>query len=225
MNIKKIFLNNKGLKTSAFLLALFVWVTISGRERTYLEKSFEINVENLNVSEMIDVHARPETVRVTIRGTSREISDITAEDLKFRVDLNNVNESTRFSIFTEDYLKLPEDIEVVSVNPKMIEITVKEFFYREVPVRILYTGRLPKGISLIERKINPEKVRIFGYKSQIMNINTAFGADKIDLSKVTVNKTIIIPLDKGKGILRFEDSENVSVSLIVKNIYEKRKNN
>lgn len=225
MNIKKIFLNNKGLKTSAFLLALFVWVTISGRERTYLEKSFEINVENLNVSEMIDVHARPETVRVTIRGTSREISDITAEDLKFRVDLNNVNESTRFSIFTEDYLKLPEDIEVVSVNPKMIEVTVKEFFYREVPVRILYTGRLPKGISLIERKINPEKVRIFGYKSQIMNINTAFGVDKIDLSKVTFSKTITIPLDKGKGILRFEDSENVSVSLIVKNIYEKRKNN
>jgi len=225
MNIKKIFLNNKGLKTTAFLLALFVWVMISGRERTYLERSFEINVENLNVSEMIDVITRPETVRVTIRGTSREIGDITAEDLKFRVDLNKVNESTRFSIFTEDYLKLPEDVEVVSVNPKMIEVTVKEFFHREVPVRILYTGRLPKGISLIERKINPEKVRIFGYKSQIMSVNTVFGADKIDLSKVTGNKTITIPLAKGKGILRFEDSENVSVSLIVKNIYERRNNN
>lgn len=225
MNIKKIFFNNKGLKTSAFLLALFVWVMISGRERTYLERSFEINVENINVSEMIDVLTRPETVRVTIRGTSREIGNITAEDLKFRVDLNNVNESTRFSIFTEDYLKLPEYIEVVSVNPKMIEVTVKEFFYREVPVRILYTGRLPKGISLIERKINPEKVRIFGYKSQIMNINTVFGAEKIDLSRVTDNKTITIPLDKGKGILRFEESENVSVSIIVKNIYEKRSNN
>ncbi|MEN8154282.1 MAG: CdaR family protein [Acidobacteriota bacterium] len=222
MNIKKIFFNNKGLKTSAFLLALFVWVMISGRERTYLERSFEINVENQNVSQMIDVHCRPAKVRVVIRGTSKEIGDITGEDLKLHLDLDNVNDSTRFSIFTEDYLKIPENIEIVSINPKMIEVTVKEFYYKEVPVRVLYSGRMPKGVSLIERKIIPEKVRIFGYKSQIMNINTVFAVDKIDLSKVTENKTLTIPLDKGKGILRFEDSENVSISLIVKNIYEKR---
>ncbi len=223
MNLKELFLNNKGLKLTAFFLAVLVWILISGKERTYLEKSFVINVEHLNVSEMIDVRNRPDTIRIIVRGTAEEVGKITSEDFSIKVDLNNVKESTKLTMYTEDQLTYPEGVEIVSVHPKIFEVTVREFFYKEVPVRVLYTGRLPKGVVLVNRKLNPEKVRIFGYKSEIKNINTVFGSEKINLSEVTKNTVLNISFEQKEEILRFEGFESVEVSLTVKNINEKRK--
>jgi len=220
MNLRNIFLNNKGLKLTAFLLAVTVWVLISGRERTYLEKNFIVNIEHLNVSEMIDVQNRPDTIRVMVRGTAEEIGEISESDFNINIDLNEVNESTKLTMYTEDHLKYPEGIEIVSINPKIFEITVREFFYKEVPIRILYSGRLPSGIVLLERKINPEKVRIFGYKSEIKNLNTVYGTEKINLSEITKSSVIKISLEKSEEILRFEGFDNVEVSLKVKKINE-----
>jgi YbbR domain-containing protein len=223
MDIKKLIVNNSGLKITALLLAILVWALISGKERTFLDKSLEIEVENLNVSKMIDVRNRPETIRLKIKGTSKEMGKITPDDFKLRIDMKDINESTRFSVFTEDYLEYPKDIHIESIHPKMIEVTAREFFYKEVPVRILYTGRLAKGISIVERKIVPEKVRIFGYRAQLLNINTVFGAEKIDLSKIHSSTSLKIPLNKGKEILRFDDFENVTVNISVENLNAKRK--
>ena len=55
MDIKKLIVHNSGLKITALLLAILVRALISGKERTFLDKSLEIEVENLNVSKMIDV--------------------------------------------------------------------------------------------------------------------------------------------------------------------------
>ncbi len=223
MNYRDIFLNNKGLKLTAFLLAVAVWVMISGMERTYLEKNFIINVEHSNLSEMIDVQTRPNTVRIMVKGTAEEIARIDEKDFKVTIDLEDVKESTKLTMYTEDHLTFPEGIEIVSINPKIFEVTIREFYYKEVPVRVLYTGRLPKGVSLVERKISPEKIKIFGYKSEIKNIETVYGTDKIDLSKITENSTITVSLEKREEILRFEGHDSINVFLKVKNINEKRK--
>ncbi len=223
MNFRDIVMNNKGLKLTAFLLAVSVWIFISGRERTYLEKSFVINIENSNVSEMIDVQDRPDTVRIMVRGTAEEIGKISEKDFNISIDLNDVKNSTKLTIFTEDHLTFPEDVEIISINPKIFEVIVREFYYKEVPVRILYTGRLPKGVALIERKINPDKVKIFGYKSEIKNINTVYGTGKINLSEITENSVISISLEKREEILRFEEYDSIEVTLKVKNINEKKK--
>lgn len=223
MNFKDIVLNNKGLKLTAFVLAVSVWVIISGRERTYLEKNFIVNIEHSNVSEMIDVQNRPDTVRIMVRGTAEEIGEISEKDFNISIDLNDVEERSKLTMFTEDHLTVPEGVEIISINPKIFEVTVREFYYKEVPVRVLYTGRLPRGVALVERKLNPEKVKIFGYKSDIKNINMIYGADKIDLSEVTESSVISLSLEKREEILRFEGYESVEVSLKVKNSNEKKK--
>lgn len=223
MNFRDIVMNNKGLKLTAFILAVSVWVFISGRERTYLEKNFIINIEHSNVSEMIDVQNRPDTVRIMVRGTAEEISKISEKDFNISIDLNDVEESSKLTMFTEDHLTFPEGIEIISINPKIFEVTVREFYYKEVHVRVLYTGRLPGGVALIERKLNPEKVKIFGYKSEIKNIDTIYGTDKINLSEINESSVISISFEKREEILRFEGYESVQVSLKVKNINEKKK--
>lgn len=222
MNIKKIFFNNLGLKVTALILAILVWVIISGKERAYSEKSFIVNVEYFNVGQNIDVRSvRPDKVRFTVRGTSKQLENIAPEDFDIRIDLKDVTEGTHLK-FTENYLHSPEGIEVLTIQNRTIEITVKEFITKEVPVRVRYKGRFPKGVRLIDRRTVPEKVKIFGYKSQLEGITTVECSEFINLSDIYENKTIRLPLKKVPEILRFEEGDAVDVLVTVENLNKKK---
>ena len=43
--LKKLFLTNWDLKVSALLLAILVWAMISGREKTYSERTMKVPIE------------------------------------------------------------------------------------------------------------------------------------------------------------------------------------
>ena len=66
-------------------------------------------------------------------------------------------------------------------------------------------------------------MKIFGYKSEIKNLSTIYGSEKVNLSEITGDTVIRIPLEKREEILRFEGYNSVEVSLKVKNINERKK--
>ena len=222
MEMKKFITNNFGLKVTALFLALFVWVLISGKERSFAEKTLNINVEYFNVSENIDVsNVRPERIRITLRGTSKELGNITAADFKLRIDLKDISEGNRLNYFAEDHLQFLGGGKLSDYNPRiqprMIEVIIKELVTREVSVRVMYKGKLKPGVILLTRKIVPDKVRIFGYKSEIANITIVEGSGFVELSEIDKTTTLKIPLKKVKEILRFEDTDYVEVFLTVEN--------
>jgi YbbR domain-containing protein len=222
MKIKRFIFNNFGLKITALFLALFVWILISGKERSYLERTMDINVQYYNISENLDVtNVRPDKVRMTVRATTKELETITAQDFKINIDLKDITEPNRLIYFAEDHLQLPEEMQISDLNPrihpKMIEITVKELIIREVKVRVRYKGKFKRGIVLIDRRVIPERVKIFGYKSQISDIVEVEAAESINLAEIEQSRTFKISLKKGEEILRFEDTDEVEVFVEVEN--------
>ena len=220
MKIKNLIFKNLGLRFVALVLAVFVWAMISGKERTFSEKAFDVNVEYYGVQENIDVRSvRPDKVRIKVRATSQELNKVTDEDFKIRIDLKDVSEGIH-NYWTENYLQMPGpgDMEVTTIQQKMIEITVKEFMSREVAVRVRYKGRLKPGIRLLDRKIIPEKVRVFGYKSQVENLEEIEAADWVNLADIEDSTVINLSLKKDNEILKFEDTDFVQVQITVENL-------
>lgn len=218
MDYKKLISNNFSLKITALLLALFVWTMISGRERAYSEKTMEVNVEYINASETIDVrYVNPEKVRIKIKGTSKEIKSITPENVKLKIDLEGTVSSTKLNRFAMDYLEYPETLQIESIYPQWIELTIEEFDSKMVNVKVIYTGKLQPGIRLTNRTVTPYQVRIFGYKSQISQIQSVLATENVDLSQITKSQTITLQLEKAEEILRFEDTDTVKVNLVVEN--------
>jgi YbbR domain-containing protein len=216
MKIKNIILSNAGLKVTALLLAFLVWVMIAGKEHMYSEQTVEVNVEYFNAAETIDVSSvRPDKVRLTLRGTSKELQKVSPEDYKIKFDLKGITESTRLNYFTEDHLQYPKAMKPVAIYPRMIEITVREFMTREVDIRVRYKGDLKPGIILVSRRLEPDKVKIFGYKSQVASIEEVEAAEWVDLGDLLDSRVISIPLKKSKDILKFEDTESVDVHIII----------
>jgi len=214
-----------GLRFVALILAVFVWAMISGKERTFSEKTLDINVEYFGVQDNIDIRSvRPEKVRIKVRATSQVLNKITDEDFKIRIDLKDISEGSH-NYWTENYLQFPEGVEIISIQQKMIEVTVKEFLSREVPTRVRYKGRLKPGIRLIERKVVPEKVRVFGYKSQVENLVEIEAEKWINLSDIEESTVIKLQLKKENEVLKFEDTDSVEVHIIVENLNKPKEKN
>lgn len=202
----------------ALFLATLVWAIITGKERSYEEKTIEVSPEYYNVNPSIVVSSViPYNVRIKVRGTSNQLEKISEDNFKIRIDLERIKENSRFNVFAEDALQYPTDIAILSIQPKMIEITTTEISTREVPVKVRYVGQLKSGVVILERRITPNKIKIFGYKSQVFNINEVEAAEYIDLSDITKSETFSLPLKKVKEIIRFEGNDFVTVSIIVEN--------
>jgi len=219
MSIKKFIFKNPGLRIAALVLAILLWVWIAGKERSYSERTMEINVEYFNVAANIDVRIiNPDKVRLKVRGISRELSKIEPEDIRVRVNMQGIRESTLLSLDTESVLEYPENIEVVSLYPKRIEITAAELVTLEIPTRVRYKGRMKPGIVLLSRYWVPEKVKIFGYKSQVVNIDIVEAVEWVNLAEIDSSRIIRVPLKKEKEILKFVDTDTVEVHITVENL-------
>jgi len=212
-NLKRLLLNNLGLKTGALVLAVLVWGIISGRERTFSEKTLKIPVEVFNVSDNAEVVSlRPEEVTVSLRGASKFVAAVTTESNPIKIDLKNVKESSKLNYFAEDYLEIPEGVQLISIHPKMIEVYVEEFATKDVPIKIRFRGRLPEPLKLKAARVIPDRVTIIGYKSQINGIDVVL-TEEVNLNEVGQSLTRLIALKQTRDILKFKDRRQVELQL------------
>lgn len=212
-NLKKLVVNNPGLKAGALALAVLVWAMISGRERTFSEKTLKIPVEVVNVSENVEVATlRPEEVTVSLKGASKFVAAVTPESHAIKIDLKNIEESSKLNYFAEDYLEVPKGVQLVAIHPKMIEVYVEEFATREVPVKIRFRGRLPAHLRLTSAKVVPDRVIVMGYKSQVNDIDVVL-TEEVDLSGITASQNRRLALKQTRDILKFRDHRDVELQL------------
>jgi YbbR domain-containing protein len=211
--LKKFFLNNCGLKTGALVLAVLVWAMITGRERTFSEKTLKIPIEVFNVSSNVEVvNLRPEEVTVSLKGASKFVAAATAEINPIKIDLKNIKESSKLNYFAEDYLEMPAGVQLISIHPKMIEVYVEEFATREVPVKIRFRGRLKPPLVLKEARVIPDRVTVMGYKSQINGIDVVM-TEEVDLNEISQSLTRRLALKQTRDILKFRDQRDVELQL------------
>jgi YbbR domain-containing protein len=220
--LKKLFLNNWGLKTSALLLSVLVWAIISGQEKSYSEKTLKIPIEIINVSPNMEVVTlQPEEVRVSLKGTANLISEIGPENMTVKIDLKNISESSKLNYFAEDYLEIPQGIQIISLHPKMIEVHVEEFDTKEVPVKIHFRGQLPAPLKMREAKIIPDRVTIIGYKSQLSDITVVL-TEEVNLDEIVASQTRKVALRQTRNILKFRDHRDVDLLLEIEGIPAKK---
>ena len=218
MSIKNYVFNNFGLKVTAMVVAFFVWVMIAGSEKSFIEKTIKVDVVYTNVPENINVlSVRPDKVRFKVQGTAKQWDRISTGDFKVNIDLTGVTENKPLNYFTEDHLEYPSGVKLLSMHPKMVEVTVREFITVEVGIRVRYKGKLPNGVKLLARKLVPNKVKITGYKSQIAGIKTIEAEEVVNLADIQESVNLRIPLRANKDIIRFEGSDMVEVRVTVEN--------
>jgi len=173
----------------------------------------KVPIEIANLSPNLEVvNLQPEDVRLSLRGTANLVSTIRPENLAIKIDLKSIGESSKLNYFAEDYLEVPQGIQIISIHPKMIAVYVEEFDTKELPVKIRFRGQLKEPLKLKEARAVPDRVTIIGYKSQLSGINVVL-TEEINLDEIEVSQKRTVALKQTRNILKFRDRRDVEVLL------------
>lgn len=166
--LKKAFSENLGLKAIALLFSLGFFGYVHGREnvqqRTIPVSLISLPPENGNQVLMTRI---PPDIHITLRGSGRALSDLVQQGSPpVEIDLRTGQPSeVRFS---PEMLRLPPQIELISVDPPRLELEWEEVVTLPIPLQASVTGQLAEGFILKgEPQVEPESITVKGPKSVV----------------------------------------------------------
>jgi len=155
-----------GLRLLALALAGLAWFTFSGEKRErQSEKAVEVAV-SYDLPDSFLLLERVETVRVNARGPLSKIRTFTAPFVDVFVDLPEQEGRVQVPL-TEDQILLPEGLELVSVEPNVIEVMLDREGTRVVPVMADLQGEPAAGARVMSSRVVPNSTIVSGPVSRL----------------------------------------------------------
>ncbi|KPL57759.1 CdaR family protein [Rossellomorea vietnamensis] len=157
----------------------------------------------------------PKSVKVT--GSKDEVERIAYVIATLDVDeeINeNVTREARVQVLDREYNKLD-----VQIDPEVVDVTVSVVNpSKAVPVTIKQKGSLPKGTTLESISVEPKEATVFGRQDVLDTVEELLA--EVDLSKITKDSTITVPLALQDGLNKVAPEE-VKVTVDVNTTEEK----
>jgi YbbR domain-containing protein len=213
--MKKTFLTkNIWLKLASFILAVALWffVVLSGRSGIFMD----IPIMYINVPHGYEVVDFPKTVSVNIEGQERLIKNLKQNEINAVVDLSNAKQGKSFYTITHENIKLPNTLELTSIEPQTIAIMIEKQLRKSVPVQPAVVGVPQHGFVIYEIKVDPETVVIEGPKSVISNISN-IKTEPIDITGINQSLQYKVKLNMSSSSLK-TDEQKVDVNITVNRI-------
>jgi YbbR domain-containing protein len=192
---------NIALKMVALFCAVFLWLYVTAQLGE--KQSFNVPLELVGTPETLAVvHEVPSSISITMRGPRSELLKLRLfGKVRATVALGDAHRGSVIVPLTTGILSLPEGFkreDVTIDHPKSLALDFEPVVSRYVPVRVAFSGELPKDMILVGRPaIAPERVLVRGAAS-VMDSVTAVWTEAIDLrnkrgrvsSKVALERSI-----------------------------------
>lgn len=180
--VRKVFLEDWGLKLTALVVTLALWLGVTGLS-TPTTKRLTVPL-NLNISSNAQVMNVPQQeVDIEISGDKRKIEQINRSELIASLDLTDLTPGERVVSLTPDnvYVALPQGIKLVEVAPSRIAVNIEAVEEKEIEVKTETTGQPTAGFEVYSTAVLPPKIRVRGPAS-IVRILEYVQTDRIDLA-------------------------------------------
>ena len=135
------------------------------------EKVIEATIRYDNFPGLIVVE-RLETVRVGVRGTVSKMRNLNPFAVDVFVELSNPDKGVFEVPLTSDNVFLPEDLEVVSIEPNLLTLDIDRISSEMKPVIARLAGEPSAGAVAGIPTVAPESVRVIGPASVLRRIAT-----------------------------------------------------
>lgn len=155
-----------GLRLLALALAGLAWFIFSGEKREPLSEKIVEAAVRYDPPDNYLLLERVENVRVSARGPLSKIRSLTAPFVDVFVTLPE-QEGVQQIALGEDQVILPEGLELISVEPNVIQVTLDRLATRFVPVVATFAGEPAAGARVLSSRVVPNNVLVAGPASRI----------------------------------------------------------
>ena len=208
--VRKIFLEDWGLKLIALVITLALWFGVTGLS-TPTTKRFNIPL-NLSISSSAQIVNEPlQEVEIEVSGDKRKVEQINRSDLAALIDLTDVAPGDRVILLSPESVnvQLPQGVKLVEVAPSRIAVNLEAVEEKDLEVKTVAAGEPAAGYEVYATTVLPAKIRVRGPAS-IVRILEYVQTDKIDLTNKKEDFTakqipVIAPNPKAAVLNTFVD--------------------
>ncbi|HAM78549.1 MAG TPA: hypothetical protein DCP61_05145 [Treponema sp.] len=208
--------NNWIAKVVSLLLALLIFMMYKSSQLS--EKDFAVPIKILQNGNLTVVASKSpvSAVKVTVRGKSSQLLEVSENDLEAYVDINSqvAGGTYDFPVFIKPSgrLVLMEPLEIKLAREK-VSLTVEEKVIRYVPVEATLAGTPARGYQVESVSVNPPYVKVSGPKSLVEGISFV-QTEKIDIQGITRNSVQEASLFFENDIVKIESGEQYEVTVV-----------
>jgi YbbR domain-containing protein len=185
--MKKLVFENFGLKVSAVLLAVCLWLFVTSRGLT--EISLEVPVEFQNVPVTLGiVNESAKTVIITVKGQERLMRNLKATDIRVVIDLSKAKRGEGIYPIERDDIRLPFAMTITNISPPTCKVRLEEVVSKKVRVRPVITGSPADGYYVKTVTVAPAMVTVKGMRPEMKKVNT-LDTELLDITGATANVT------------------------------------
>jgi YbbR domain-containing protein len=167
-------MKNLGLKLVSLLLACILWWYVSlprreeVRERVVAASLSLVGMPSYLVITTPDIAG---SVSVRVRGRKSDLRALASQSLEASADLSTINKAGEVAItIRPQHINVPDEIEVVSIQPSIVRFRVEQLRQRAVPIRPYLEGGVPAGFIVGQATAEPPLALVAGPASQIMKL-------------------------------------------------------
>ncbi len=201
-------------KATAILLASVLWVGF-GYQKDLVRRDFTLPIEYRNLSPQWVIEGTKITeAKVTLSGPEQAFNLLNPVSLRVSVDLSSVREGRQEIELTNDMIKTPVNISVVSVMPNRIVVSASRLRTQMLPVEVRSEGNLPPGVTLQRIEVKPTHVSVL-VPRRFVGTELQIPTEPIDLKKVTSTTTVQAKLITPPEV-SFEGGKPLSVEVTIR---------
>lgn len=198
--IKRLLLGNIGLKISAVVLAVILWLFVVSKGQT--EIAVNAPIEYVNVPAGIEIAKRgAKSAEVTIKTHESLAKNIKQENLKVVMDLSRAKKGEGIFPLRRDDVNLPFGATVTRIEPATVKIAFEETVSKTVAVKPAVAGNPEHGYYVRSIEVKPRDVVVEGAKSEVRKVGF-IKTETIDITGMTEDFAQDVGLEFSDGNIR-----------------------
>ena len=214
MNIFRWAFRNTLWKLLSLALAMLVWFAIYHEPE--MTSVLPAPVQFKNIPHGLEISSDiVESVDLETHGQADLLRNLSEKRVSVIIDLGPVHDpgERTFTIY-RDNTNLPRGVDLVRVIPSQLRFTFEQEIVRNIPVEPQVSGTLPAGLHLVKMVSTPLELAVTGPESKVRRV-TVVHTDPVDLNRITEEKNVRVTAFLTNGQLRFNESPEVTVRVMV----------
>jgi len=191
-SIRQRLIHNFVPKLVTLLLVFASWLVITAREGGLQTVTAQVKFHGLPENLVLKADA-PEEVEMQLKALSTLFPVSGKLEVAADIDLSKIREGVNSIPLDSKAFQLPLGVSVVRVTPATLKVVAEKKGYRELPVTLRKTGRLPRGIRIKTMAVEPARVTVVGPESELALLSQV-ETEPLDLAAIQRSQTIDVKL-------------------------------
>ena len=210
--MRKLLFENFGLKITAILLSVLLWLFASSRGLSEIALDVPLELKDIPPGLELINHSI-KVVGVNIKGQEGIIRTIRPSDLRAFVDLSKARKGESIYSINKNNIKLPPGVTVTNITPSSVRVSLEESVTKTVQVRPVIIGTPGSGFYVKSLSIFPENVVIEGARSKVATVDT-MKTEPLDITGIKETVTRDLEVETTGTNIRTK-TKDVTVKIVI----------